>query len=73
MSQFQTNLRLGGVLLFLILLLKKLGSEQSTCPTVALAKCFARSKNPKADCSSGVGGVCAWVPRNGMGGNLQLE
>lgn len=29
---------------------------------------FARSKNPKADCSSGVGGVCAWVPRNGMGG-----
>lgn len=31
-----------------------------------------RVKIPKADCSS-VGGVCAWVPRNGMGGNLQLE
>lgn len=69
MSQFQTNLRLEWLLLFLIFLLKNLGSEQSTCPPVALAKCFARRENSKAaGCSGGVGGVCAWVLRNGMGG-----
>lgn len=52
---------------------EKIGLRAKHVSAVALAKCFARSKNPKADCSSGVGGVCAWVPRNGMGGNLQLE